>query len=95
MKALVALLVLSVASPVFAEGPTTVNLKAATLVPTEGPAINVVGGVWLSDDQALRIAQMIEPDNEKLDVHSETSPIVSVAIGIGIGLLGGFLLASL
>lgn len=94
LKLLAILLVLSVATPVVAqEIPKAINLKAATLIPVEGPAQTVTGGVWLSDEQAFKVAKIIEPHNEKLkEDHSESSPVTLVAVGLGLGLLGGFVL---
>lgn len=97
MRTLLLILVLTTAgAPVLAQ--ETVPLKAATLIPTEGPPKTVEGGVWLSDGQLQRVAERLKacsPETLQVDPGSTTGEgvgwVAPASLALGIGLLGGFL----
>ena len=109
MRLVALLLALAFATPALGEeaGPPageTVDLKAASLFPRDGGPVRFVeGGLWLDDVQALKVSERLksaDPDYVPKVVEVEVQRpgsgfLVPFLVGAGLGLLGGYVLASM
>lgn len=99
---LVALLAGFEAKGAASDTPHLIDVSEARLVDAAGLALEVSGGVWISDSEAQRVSQQIRSlraENDYLTQHAGDLPATWL-LGVGlaalaVGLLGGWLLARL